>query len=321
MSTPALDDATDGGSVRDLCVTYLAWGPLGVTPLREFLASYHEHPSGRPHRLVVLFNGVAAGASRDLLLAELEHTDHELIVLERPVLDLLAYRQAAELLGARRYCLLNSYSRIVADDWLLHMDRALAQPDVGLAAATGSWASMISLALFSLGLPSAYAKVFDDRAATLRELEQLNFERTGNAPSSDPVRRWLARVVSVAPTLVGFTRFPAHHVRSNAMAIEHDVLMSASRSSLRRKVQAHRLESGRSSFTRQVERRGLRVVVVDRFGQLYDPPDWAASETFWQGAQRGLLVADNQTADYDAADAARRLLLSRYAWGDRAAPL
>lgn len=316
MSAPVPD-----GDGRSPCVVYLAWGPLGPAPLREFLASYHEHPAGMPHRLVVLLNGVTTDAARDALLGELVHTDHEMIALERPVLDLLAYRQAAEILCASRYCLLNSYSRVLADDWLVHMDGALAQPDVGLAAATGSWASMLSFALFQLGLPSAYTEVFDDRAATIRELEQLNFDRTGNAPSTDLLRRWLARVVSLAPMLVGFVRFPAHHVRTNALAIEHNVLMSASRSSLRRKVQTHRLESGRNSFTRQVERRGLRVVVVDRFGRLYDPPDWAASETFWQGSQRGLLVADNQTADYDRADAARRLLLSRYAWGDQAAPL
>ena len=40
----------------------------------------------------------------------------------------------------------------------------------------------------------------------------------------------------------------------------------------------------------------------------------------WQGEQRGLLVADNQTDTYEHADAGRRLLLSQYAWGTRAAP-
>jgi hypothetical protein len=35
----------------------------------------------------------------------------------------------------------------------------------------------------------------------------------------------------------------------------------------------------------------------------------------WQGAQEGLLVADNQTRSYVAGDANRRRLLSSFAWG------
>jgi hypothetical protein len=310
-----------GAGRRGPCVVHLVWAPLGPEPLRQFLASYHRHAAGVPHRLVVLLNGATSDASRDVLLRELEHTDHRLIVLETPVLDLLAYRRAAAMLSASHYCFLNSHSRILADDWLAHLDRALAEPDVGLAAASGSWASMLSYALFQLGLPSAYGNVFDDRDSTRRQFERLHHQRTGEAPSSDPLRRRLGTAIALSRMLIGFLRFPAQHVRTNAFAIEHDLLMSASRSAVRRKVQAHRLESGRDSFTRQVERRGLRAVVVDRRGRLYDAPDWPDSETFWQGAQRGLLVADNQTADYDRADAERRLLLSRYAWGDRAAPL
>lgn len=302
------------------CVVYLTWGPLGPEPLREFLASYHRHPAGAPHRLVVLLNGVESGASRDVLRRELEHTDHRLIDLERSLLDLVAYRAAADILSASRYCFLNSYSRVLADDWLAYLDRALDEPRVGIAAASGSWASMLSYALFQLGLPSAYRRVFDGRGSTLRQFEELHRERTGDVPSSNCVRRRVGTVVSLLPMLVGFVRFPAHHVRTNAFAIEHDVFMLAAKPALRRKVQTHRLESGRGSFTRQVERRGLRAVVVDRSGQLYDPSDWPGSETFWQGEQRGLLVADNQTEYYARGDARRRLLLARYAWGDRGVP-
>lgn len=300
-------------------VVQLVWGPLGPEPLREFLTSYHRHPAGVPHDLVVLFNGVEPSAS-DGLLRELEHTDHRLISLERPVLDLTAYRQAAAMLSGSRYLFLNSHSRILADDWLAHMDRALDEPRVGIAAASGSWASMLSYALFQLGLPSAYGDVFGDRTATRRQFEQLHLERTGEAPSPDRIRQWLGTILSLAPMLSGFVRFPAHHLRTNAFAIDHDLFMRVSRSVARRKVQTHRLESGRNGFTRQVERQGLRAVVIDRAGRLYEHCDWPASETFWQGEQRGLLIADNQTDYYAQGDPQRRLLLARYAWGTRAAP-
>jgi hypothetical protein len=87
-----------------------------------------------------------------------------------------------------------------------------------------------------------------------------------------------------------------------------------------RKVHAFALESGRHSFTRQLQRRGLKVLVVDRAGVTYEPAKWDRSHTFWQARQERLLVADNQTKRYADADRDRRVLLSRFAWGERAEP-
>jgi hypothetical protein len=303
-----------------LCVVYLAWGPLGIGPVRDFLRSYRERRAGVPHRLVVLLNGVQAGSGRDELLAELGDVEHRLISLDASVLDLVAYRRAAEILGASRYCFLNSYSRVLADDWLAHMDGALEE-DVGIVAATGSWASMLSYGLFQIGLPSSYREVFGNRRATLSAFEQLHTERTGEEPPVNPLKHQLGVLLSVAPMLFGFRRFPAYHVRSNSFAIAHEPFIEAFGSSLSRKVQTHRLESGRNSLTAQIERRGMRAVVVDRHGRRHGREQWASSETFWQGDQRGLLIADNQTDYYEQGDARRRELLARYAWGEQASPL
>ncbi len=309
------------GARRDPpCVVYLLWGPLGLEPVRAFLRSYRAHAAGLEHRLVIVLNGVQERGARAAFEAELEGVEHELIVLPAPVLDLLAYRQAAERLCAGRYCFLNSYSRVLGEDWLAHMDRALADPGVGIVAASASWASMLSYALFQLGLPSAYRDVFDGRRATLREFERLHTERTGETPSENAVKRRLGAVLSLAPMLVGFTPFPAYHVRTNAFAIEHRTCMKLFTAHTRRKVQTHRLESGRHSYTAQLERDGMRALVVDRDGRRYGREEWAASETFWQGEQRGLLIADNQTDYYAEGDARRRLLLARYAWGAQARP-
>jgi hypothetical protein len=320
MPSPARDDAGRGSDGLP-CVVYLAWGPLGAAPVRDFVRSYREHPAGAAHRLVVVLNGVEqAAAAGEPLLHELRELEHELIELERPVLDLVAYRQAAERLQAPRYCFLNSYSRVLADGWLAHLDGALADPGVGLAGAGGSWASMLSYALFALGLPSAYGPVFRNRADTLAQFEKLHEERTGQGPPDRWLKRQAGALLSLLPMLVGFARFPAHHLRTNAFATRHGTLTGAFTATMRRKVQAHRLESGRASLTRHVERAGMRAVVVDRDGRSWDRDAWPDSETFWQGGQRGLLVADNQTDYYADGDPQRRLLLSRYAWGERAAP-
>jgi hypothetical protein len=119
---------------------------------------------------------------------------------------------------------------------------------------------------------------------------------------------------------IGFSSFPARHIRTNAFMAERKLLSETLGAGLRRKVDAHRLESGTHGLTRAVERAGLRAVVVDRSGRQFEVEDWPESDTFWQGEQHGLLVSDNQTETYRRASTRRRHLLSTYAWGERAAP-
>jgi hypothetical protein len=304
-----------------LWLVHLVREANGIEPLRRFLDSYREQPAGVEHRLVLLFKGFQDPAAVRPHRRLADELAFEEIHVSDEGFDLTAYLQAAETLSDGRYCFVNSHSRILCPGWLDYLDRALSMPGTGLAGASGSWASLLSYALFHVGLPSVYGRVYPDRAATMEGFQQLDRQRMGSPAPLTPPRRWLHTAFALAATSRGFERFPAHHVRTNAFVIDHDTLMSTVHPAVRRKVHGHRLESGRHSLTRQVQRLGLGAVVVDRLGRAYTPEDWPASETFWQGNQRGLLVADNQTADYDSADAARRLLLARYAWGDRAAPL
>jgi hypothetical protein len=124
-----------------------------------------------------------------------------------------------------------------------------------------------------------------------------------------------APLVLRAARLRGFQRFPNPHVRTNGFAARRDLLRSLTWAPLDTKLEALERESGRRSLTRQIRARGLRVVLTGRDGRLYDPDDWAGSATFRAGGQRNLLVADNRTADYAAADAAERRRLARMAWG------
>ena len=89
---------------------------------------------------------------------------------------------------------------------------------------------------------------------------------------------------------------------------------------LRWKLSAYKFESGNDSLTNQVRRLGAKALVVGRDGQGYPPERWHLSNTFWQARQENLLVADNETEAYIAADPADRAVLSGYAWGGSAAP-
>jgi hypothetical protein len=303
--------------VADLAVVHLVWGPLGPERLRRFLDSYRKHPAGAEHDLVVLFNGVNdPSAFQD----ELGDVEHRTLSLERPGLDLEAYLQAARRIEHERVCFLNSYSEIQADGWLARLDGALGQEGVAIAGATGSWGSHLSMVLYQLGLPSAYAHVYSDRRATALGLSAVLGERGLADPLPAGWRHRLHTLISLPPIARAFGSFPARHVRTNAFALERRRFLAVGGRATRDKLDAYALEAGRRSMTAAVEAAGLAAVVCGADGRVYERDDWPHSATLWQADQENLLITDNQTRIYAQADAARRRLLSRYAWGADAAP-
>jgi hypothetical protein len=311
-----------------IALVHLVWGPLGPAPLREFLSSYRRHPAGVDHELVVLLNGIDEDR-RMAFEAELEGVAHRLLTLEEPVQDLAAYARAAERLEHERLCFLNSHSVILAPEWLAKLEHALNQPRAGLVGATGSWASVRSGTLNGLFLPNPYRGVVPERRVAREQLLAIELERAGEEIAGDaqPRRSLLGSVLATLRTLppmpeqlLRFEGFPAHHLRTNAFMAERATFTGLRMGRIERKMDAYLLESGRRSLTRQVQGLGLRALVVDRDGAVYDCEDWPSSRTLWQGDQEGLLVADNQTRLYANGGIDRRRLLSAFAWGQSAHP-
>jgi hypothetical protein len=327
-----------------IAVVHLVWGPLGPGPLHEFLASYRRHRAGAAHELIVLLNNVPDPLPAELE-AELSGVEHRLLRTPEPVQDLAAYAHAAHRLEHERLCFLNSYSTILAPNWLAKLDHALDQPQAGLVGATGSWASLHSAVLNAFLLPNPYRRVVPSRSVAREQMREIELEldaarapRSGApggwspgeaaTPAAELPRRTLSGSVlstlrSFRPMpeqLVRFAPFPAYHVRTNAFMLERSTFAALRMRPLARKMDAYLLESGRQSFTSQVLNMGLRALVVARDGAFHDHPEWYAGETFWRGDQQGLLVADNQTRSYANGSYDRRRLLSAFAWGPLSAP-
>jgi hypothetical protein len=264
-------------------LVHLVWAPLGPSPLREFVRSYHAHAAGAEHELLIVLNGASAepdDPSREALLAELAYTEHALIVLERPLLDLAAYGEAARRIEHPRLCFLNSYSVILVDGWLGSLSRALDQPGVGLAGASASWES------------------------------QAEWMR-GKA------RYWPLQLLTLRRARRDYPRFPNPHMRTTAFMGNRGVILDMGLDRARDKHAAYLLESGPGSITRQVQDRGLRPVVAGRGERVYDVADWGHSHTYRSGAQENLLVADNRTRDWLRASPRLKRRLSSDAWGKR----
>jgi hypothetical protein len=266
-----------------IAVVHLVWAPLGPTPLREFLRSYHAHPAGAEHELAIVLNGAgpagpSGDASRAALLGELQGTEHRLIELARPTLDLAAYGHAARELDREHLCFLNSYCVIMADRWLDHLHRALTDPEVGIVAASASWES---------------------QAEWIR----------------GPIRYWPYQLAGLRRARRDYPRFPNPHLRTSAFMTTRETALQTGLQDVQDKRSAYLLESGRRSITRQVQQRGQRAVVVGRDGNLYDTPEWPASHTYRSGDQQNLLICDNRTRDWRRASPRLRRRLSRDAFG------
>jgi hypothetical protein len=129
----------------EVCVVHLVWAPLGTAPLRRFVASYRARSAGLDHRLVMLFKGFADREDTSDHVEVLDGVEYESILYSRPTFDLPAYSAAAHALDASQLCFLNSESVLLADGWLAALAEQLADPDVGVVGATGSYESPRSL--------------------------------------------------------------------------------------------------------------------------------------------------------------------------------
>jgi len=302
------------------CLVHLVWAPLGPGPLLRFLDSYRRFDAGAGHRLLVLLNGFEPDQDLSPWREGLEDIEHEELRLERPLLDLAAYAQVSARVSAERYCFVNSWAELLADDWLGAMNRALSATGVGLVGATGSWGSIRSYQRFMVGLGGAYSRVFPDRRRAVEMLEAI--ARSDPGPAPPPQARRGIPGLAFARALLGqsrgFAPFPVHHVRTSSFMIDGAVLRGVRLRPIADKNDTYRLESGHDSITAQVERLGLSAVVVGRDGVACRPQEWPESRTFWQGDQENLLIADKQTAYYARGSRVEREVLARYAWGERA---
>jgi hypothetical protein len=121
---------------------------------------------------------------------------------------------------------------------------------------------------------------------------------------------------SLRPLSSRFPKFPNVHVRSNAFAVERMTFCGVTEEvSISNKQEAYRFESGRKSLTRLILARGKRVMLVGRNGRAYPPEWWPFSDTFRQGLQENLLVADNMTRTYDKSTWLEKQLLVQQTWG------
>lgn len=272
-------------------VVYLAVKSYGIEAFERFVASYLRHEAGAPHDLVVLakqFDDVEDFAPYRQLLGDVPH---KVQFVADQGFDLGSYFDFAANSAYHRFLFLNSLSELLATGWLARFDAALA---ANPGAVVGSSASMRSVT---------------------SEIGRMRFP--GWPGPLQPLRRMLGRWRN----WLWYPHFPNPHLRTNAIMLERTTIAALRIPRFVSKADTSRFESGWGNLSRQVWKQGGKVLVVDARGDVHDFAGWAISETFWAGDQQNLLVADRQTRMFEDADADRRALLNRLAWGPEGADL
>lgn len=296
-------------------VVHLVRQANGPQPLDTFLSSYEACPAGEQHELVLLLKGFASAQSAQPFLDRAAaHAPHHLHVGDAGM-DLTAYRAAAARLSHERVCFLNSFSEVRAPGWLGLLAGALEDGSAGAAGATGSWASLLAYELWQLGLRRSYAGVLRGR----RPVSRAMYEVAGVDPPGD-LRAWALTLLEATRHARAMGPFPAPHLRTNGFLMDRRLFLTVCAPGHGSKTAMFAVESGRRSLTAQLEDQGRPPVVVDRHGAARPPARWPDAEIFWQGSQTDLLISDNQTRNYELASPRHREVLSRVAWGARAAP-
>jgi hypothetical protein len=114
-----------------------------------------------------------------------------------------------------------------------------------------------------------------------------------------------------------FPIFPNIHIRSTAFMINRRLFCSITNGlKISSKVDAFHFESGPQSLTQQVLAKNKKILLVGCNGRGYPPTQWALSDTFRQGRQLNLLVADNQTRNFISLPWAEKKEFIFRTWGE-----
>ncbi len=280
-------------------VVYLCRFAEGEEPARRFLDSYRRHPAGIDHDLHIAFKGFPNREALDGLRASLGTQLVHTIELDDAGYDIGSYFAAANIVASPQLLFLNTFS----ENFGRRLACTFRRGARNARRRTGGCNRLVAIDPLRIRSRTVENGASAD-ALTFPDIPELHWRKKTTVEQRvvrvKLVSGGLLPDVRAAPSNSRFASInsdatPNPHIRSNAFMIQREVFLSLRGMVFTRKMDAYRVESGRHSMTRQVMARGLRPVVVDRRGKIYDIPEWKSSSTFWIGAQENLLIADNQT--------------------------
>ena len=281
----------------NITVLYLVWLPYGIDHFKAFIESYCRHTASCNHQLVIVFNGLAIEHPNtpDEYTGYLESrgvTAGQYLYFQNGQ-DIEIYRQAAATIRTGYILFLNTYSMILADDWLKHYADNF-DDHTGIISASGSWQSY-------------YSSVYQKHPVKWEQAKGFLYN----------FRKYKLFIKTFFYWRFLFKPFPNPHIRTNAFMVKAQDFLEMKTGAVNTKFKAYQFENGRKSLTDFYRTKGLKVLVMDKFGNTFESPEWEKSATFWVRNQENLLVSDNQTRIYETATEEEKKQMTWLAWGTK----
>jgi len=269
------------------------WLPYGIGHFNSFIGSYIQYPAGEDHQLVICFNGLENDDQLTEYLQVLKKHDITASILKmRGGQDIEAYQFAARNVDTEYLVFFNTFSILQTEHWLEKYFKVITDPSVGLVSATASYQSNYSTVFQTHPFKWETEKGFS-----------YNFKKYKLFLKTFFYWRFL------------FKPYPNPHVRTTGFMVRREEFLGINTGKINNKFKAYQFESGRKGMTNYYLKKGLKVLVMDKYGKTYRLDEFKNSGTFWIGEQENLLVSDNQTRIYRDADKDYRKLLTKLAWG------
>ena len=276
----------------DVGVVYLVWLPYGIRLFADFIESYKLNPAGFDHDFIIALNGTMLVPSSDIDEYISLARQHDITIASHFYFesgqDILIYSKVADATSYEYLIFLNSFTQILAPNWLLFYIRQY-QDHVGIIGSTGSYASYLIM-------------------------QQHKFKRLkGNLKEQWQLAKYIVKLRLLFSGK--FPGIPNPHIRTTGFFIRRTLFCSLKGRFPKNKLEAYFFENGRKSMTRQILDKGLECLVIDKLGNVHKPGDWKNAHIFWNGKQEQLLLSDNQTRKYDIADDKGKVQMQLDAWG------
>lgn len=276
--------------MSNICVIHLVRQINGIEPTIRFIESYCSHAAGVDHELLILFKGFDNEQVPNEYASAFKNCEYKTLFIDDVGFDIDSYFIAAKSVNQRFLCFLNSFSVILADNWLQKMYSHIVRSKVGVVGATGSNESTYTNNC-KFVIPSAH----------------LSFKRR-------ILESWI-QLDRILGYKRGYPAFPNYHIRTNAFMLSRKLMLALQINQYATREDVMKFESGKNSLTRQILANRLEVLVIGRDGNAYSKQNWHGSKTFRSGNQSNLLIADNRTYQYQEANEEEKRRLEKFAWG------
>lgn len=271
-----------------LLVAHLVRRQEGVAAFARFLTSYQRHPADCAHELVLLVKGFTGGAGWEPYQQLLEGVAHRRYVVPEEGFDLGAYRSFLPAASGSTVLFLNSHSEILVDGWLGLMVRHAGPRR--LVGATASWESHHPNRMDERPAP---------RVGTLRRLRRAMAAFRMSWRADHPL----------------YLPFPNPSIRTNAFLVHPDLHHIIGAWPVpRSKEDCFALESGCHGLSQTTIIGGGTLCLATADGRGIPPLGWPEAGVFRSEGQHNLIVSDNQTRYYAAANLAEKRALGWGAW-------